>query len=53
MSEESPQTAWFHEIIETNASNDFHETLISRWTYWKKAKVIHVNIGLGGKYYGG
>ena len=53
MTEESPPTAWIHVIMKINASNDFHETLISKWTSWTNAKGILRNIGLGGRYDGG
>ena len=53
MTEESPPTAWIHAIMKINASNDFHETLISKWTSWTNAKGILRNIGLGGRYDGG
>ena len=31
LTEECPPTAWVHVIMKINASNDFHETLISKW----------------------
>ena len=51
--EESPSATWLHGMIKINASNYFHETLISKWTSWTKAKFILINIGLVGRYDGG
>ena len=53
MTEEYPTTAWVHAMTKINPSNYFHETLIPKWTYWKNAKGILRNIGLGGQYDGG
>ena len=51
--EESPPTAWIHAMIKINASNDFHDNLISKWTSRTNTKGILSNIGLGGRYYCG
>ena len=53
LTEEYPPTAWVHMMMKVNASNDFHETLMSKWKYWTNSKVILINIGLGGRYDGG
>ena len=53
MTEEFPTTAQVHAMTKMNTSNDFNETLISKWTSWKNAKGILRNIGLGGQYDGG
>ena len=49
----SSLTVWLHRMIKINASNDFHETLISKWKFWTNAKGILRNIGLGRHYDGG
>ena len=52
LTEESPPTSWVYEMMKTNASNDIHETLISKWKYWTNTKGILRNIFLGGRYDG-
>ena len=53
LAEDSPPTAWVHDMMKINDSYDFHETLISKWTYWTNAKGIMSIIGLDGGYDGG
>ena len=53
LTEESPRTAWVHAMMKISASNDFHDTLTSKWTSWTNSKGILSNIGLGGRYDGG
>ena len=50
--EEYTPTVRSNAIRKINASNNFHETVISKCTSWKNAKHILINNGLGRRYDG-
>ena len=51
LTDESTPTAWVHAMMEIIASNDFHETLISKWTSWKNARSILISMCDWDNYY--